>query len=230
MNTIYHRPGAGFISPYVPFVRLIQNRRVRTGSHFVALVLGLASLLMAGCASSAKLPPGAQVAREAESQALRPGDVVKIAFPRTPTLDTVQQIRRDGKLNLYLVGEVQAANLTPTELETELLKQYSSQLVSKEVRVTVVSSAFSVFVTGAVVRPGKLNPDRAVTVFDAIMEAGGFDTARADMKAVTVIRSDSGRTTNYKVNLQAVLDGKANEPFYLQAYDVVYVPEKFSWF
>jgi polysaccharide export outer membrane protein len=193
--------------------------------------LGIAALLFAsGCASSASNPVATQIPREAESQTLRPGDVVRIAFPRASTLDTVQQIRRDGKLNLYLVGEVQAANQSPGELEAELLKLYSTQLVSKEVRVTVVSSAFSVFVTGAVARPGKVNPDRAVTVFDAIMEAGGFDPTKADLKAVTVIRSDSGRTTNYKVNLQAVLDGKANEPFYLQAYDVVFVPEKFSWF
>ena len=194
-----------------------------------ATLLGLALALAAGCAST-RTPATAQDAREPVTQTLRAGDVVKISFPRTPTLDTTQQIRRDGKINLYLVGEVQAAALAPADLEKQLLELYASQLVSKEVRVTVVSSSFAVFVTGAVLRPGKLTPDRSLTAFEAIMEAGGFDGAKADTKAVTIIRSDKGETKRYTVNLKALLDGKSAEPFYLQAYDVVYVPERFSWF
>jgi polysaccharide biosynthesis/export protein len=161
---------------------------------------------------------------------LREGDVLKISFPRTATLDTTQQIRRDGKINLYLIGEVNAANRSPADLEKELLERYAPQLVAKEVRVTVVSSAFAVFVTGAVVHPGKLTPQRSLTAFEAIMEAGGFDSAKADTKAVTVIRNESGQTKRYTLNLKAVLEGKDAEPFYLNAYDVIYVPERFSWF
>lgn len=200
------------------------RRIIVTGFAIVSLALGS----FTGCASSRS--PVAQIPQEPATQTLHPGDVVKISFPRTPTLDTTQQIRRDGKINLYLVGEVTATNLTPAELEKQLLELYASQLVSKEVRVTVVSSAFAVFVTGAVVRPGKLTPERSLTAFEAIMEAGGFDNTKADTKAVTVIRNESGRTKHYTLNLKAILEGKANEPFYLQAYDVIYVPERFSWF
>jgi polysaccharide biosynthesis/export protein len=231
MNTTRVSTGAGISSRHP---RVIGYRRFchsfnKDFSKQIALGLAM-TLLFAGCASPALIPMEARAPSEAESQVLRTGDVVKIAFPRTPTLDTVQQIRRDGKLNLYLVGEVQAANLSPGELEAELLKLYSSQLVSKEVRVTVVSSSFAVFVTGAVVRPGKLTPDRALTAFEAIMEAGGFDNGKADTKAVTVIRHEKGQTKNFRLNLKAVLDGKPADPFYLQAFDIVYVPEKFSWF
>lgn len=204
----------------------------RTNVSFLArLALGIVALVAAtGCATtrSASMPLAAPA--ESQSQTLRVGDVVKISFPRTPTLDTTQQIRRDGKINLYLVGEVEAANTGPAELEKKLLDLYASQIVSKEVRVTVVSSAFSVFVTGAVLRPGKVTPERSLTAFEAIMEAGGFDSTKADTKAVTVIRNDKGKTKHFTVNLKAVLDGKESDPFYLQAYDVVYVPERFSWF
>lgn len=204
---------------------------LRTFSHRNARALGaaLAAAWLAGCATPTP-PKFAGTAPEATSPTLRAGDVVKIAFPRTPSLDTTQQIRRDGKINLHLIGEIAAADLTPTELEKQLLERYAPQLVSKEVRVTVSSSAFAVFVTGAVLRPGKLTPDRALTAFEAIMEAGGFDPTKADTKAVTVIRTVSGATQNFTLDLKAVLDGRKNEPFYLRAYDVVYVPEKFSWF
>ncbi len=204
----------------------LRSLRARLATPLLA---GLALLAAAGCAGPRTTPIPA-AARAPEAQTLRSGDVVKISFPRTPSLDTTQQIRRDGKLNLYLVGEIEAAPLTPAELERKLLELYAPQLVAKEVRVTVVASSFAVFVTGAVVRPGKLAPDRALTVFDAIMEAGGFDDTKADTKAVTVIRQESGRTQHYTLNLKSILQGKSIEPFYLQAYDVVYVPERFSWF
>jgi len=202
--------------------------RLKTINPGIALG-AVACLWLAGCTTAVSTPvtPSAPVA---ESQVLRAGDVVKITFPRAPTLDTTQQIRRDGKINLSLVGEVIAADLPPATLEKHLLDLYASQLVSNEVRVTVVSSAFAVFVTGAVLHPGKLTPDRPLTAFDAIMESGGFDLAKANTKAVRVIRQENGQTQNITLNLQTVLDGKESQSFYLKAYDSVYVPEKFSWF
>ncbi|HVU36571.1 MAG TPA: polysaccharide biosynthesis/export family protein [Opitutaceae bacterium] len=163
-------------------------------------------------------------------QMLGSGDVIHLSFPGAPAMDTTQQIRRDGKLNLNLVGEVQAAGKTPSDLEKELSSLYATQIVSKEVKVTVVSSSFSIFVTGAVVKPGKIQPDHALTAFEAIMEAGGFDYDKANTKAVRVIRNEAGTTKSYTLNLQAVLDGKSVAPFYLQSNDTIYVPEKFQWF
>jgi len=103
-------------------------------------------------------------------------------------------------------------------------------LVSKEVSVTVVSSTFSVFVSGAVVRPGKVTSDHPLTALEAVMEAGGFDRTKADMRAVVVTRQEANQYKNYTVDLKSVLDGKSTEPFYLKPADVVYVPELFSWF
>ena len=65
---------------------------------------------------------------------------------------------------------------------------------------------------------------------DAIMEAGGFDKTKADMRAVVVVRQENGQTTNYTLNLQQVLEGTQKNPFYLKPFDTVYVPDKFSWF
>lgn len=161
---------------------------------------------------------------------MREGDVVKIAFPGAPSLDTTQQIRRDGKIALSPVGEIAVVGMTPAELEKEVLKLYSSQLVSKEVAVTVVSSSFPVFVTGAVIRPGKISSDHPITALEAIMEAGGFDYTKANLKAVVVVRHEEGRVKSYTLNLKLVLQGKQSEPFYLKPSDIIYVPEKFAWF
>jgi polysaccharide export outer membrane protein len=184
----------------------------------------------AGCSSTPK-SSGVPARVPVDVQKLSEGDLIKIAFPGTPSMREEQQtIRRDGKINLPIIGEVKAADKTPVELEKELSAAYAPQLISKEVKVTVVASAFAVYVGGAVMKAGKIMPARAVTVLDAIMEAGGFDEAKANKKAVRVIRQEGDQVKNYFINMKKVLEGVESEPFYLQAYDHVYVPEKISWF
>lgn len=161
---------------------------------------------------------------------LREGDVLKVSFPGSPTLDTTQQIRRDGKITMPLAGEVDAAGMTPPALEKKLADLYAPQLDSKQVTVEVVSSSFPVYVTGMVMHPGKILSDHPISALEAVMEAGGFDYSTADLKDVVVIRREGNIMKNYKINLKAALQGKESEPFYLEPADIVYVPEKFSVF
>ena len=161
---------------------------------------------------------------------MREGDILKISFPGSPNLNNVQLIRPDGKINLTLVGEVQAAGMTPADLQKKLMDLYAPQLTTKEVTVEVQSFAFPVYVTGAVLRPGKISSDHPITALEAIMEAGGPDYTKANLKNVKVIRQEGGRTKNYILDLKRVMEGKATEPFYLKPADIIYVPEKFSWF
>ena len=179
-----------------------------------------------GCRTPASSPSGSSVEKP-EVFSLHEGDVVKISFPGAPSLDTTQQIRTDGKITISLIGEVQAAGYRPAELEKVISELCAPQLVSKEVNVTVVSSAFTVFVSGAVLKPGKVTTDRPITVLQAIMEAGGFNKS-SNLKAVVVIRNEGGKAHNYLVNVLAMLEGKSKTVFYLKPTDIVYVPE--TWY
>jgi protein involved in polysaccharide export with SLBB domain len=85
-------------------------------------------------------------------------------------------------------------------------------------------------VTGAVLRPGKVLSNHPITALEAIMEAGGFNYAKANLKSVAVIRHEQGQVKNYTLNLKLVLEGKPSTPFYLKPSDIVYVPERFAWF
>ena len=161
---------------------------------------------------------------------LREGDVLKISFPGAANLDTILPIRRDGKINLSLVGEVQAAGLTPDDLQKKLVDLYASQLSSKEITVQVQSSAFPVYITGAVVKPGKIMSDHPITVLEAVMEAGGPNYDTANLKAVHVDRYENGKMRHFVVNLKAMLVGTDTIPFYLKPADIVYVPERLSPF
>ena len=164
-----------------------------------------------------------------ESLILREGDTLQITFPGSPNLNTVQQIRRDGKISLPMVGEVKAAGLTPSDLEKQLVKLYEPQLVTKEVNVAVQSSTYFVFITGAVARPGRAMFDRPITALEAVIDAG-VDYSKANLKDVTVIRRQSGHEERRHLNLKKELQKGGGEPFLLQPSDIVYVRERFTWF
>lgn len=158
---------------------------------------------------------------------LTEGDTLSITFPGSPDLNTAQRIGRDGKITMKTVGEIQAAGKTPKELEKDILKLYEKDLVIKEVSVLLQSTSYPVFVVGSVLRPGRVMADRPISALEALMEAGGFDNAKANLKRVVVLRNEEGQPLkHYILNLRHVLDGKSNKLFYLRPYDILYIPEK----
>jgi polysaccharide biosynthesis/export protein len=209
----------------------------------VVVALFIAAVFFTGCqTNSANSFDSAHVQELLHAQAgvtnavnpnaftIREGDMVRVTFPGAPNLNAVQLVRRDGKIELPLLGELQASGLTTKQLEDQILKQYGNQLLSKEVTVTVDSATYDVYVTGAVIRPGKVAAIRPITALEAIMESGGFDYTKANLKTVRVIRQENGKSKNYQINLRDVLEGKHTDAFYLKPSDIIYVPEKFNWF
>jgi polysaccharide export outer membrane protein len=199
------------------------------------LLLFIMTFSLAGCqtedfSDSSQSVPGVSKQFQTDPLTLRQGDTLSISFPGSSTLDTSQQIRTDGKIVLPLVGEVVAAGKTPEALQNELLDLYKPQVAIKQVIVTVQSSTIPVYVTGAVLRPGPVTVNHQISALDAVMEAGGFDYAKANLRAVVIVRQEKDRTVRYKLNLKKALAGSEGEPFYLKPYDIVYVPERFTWF
>jgi len=217
---------------------MIKYLTFKNGSIHQLMLLKCSMLILAifaftGCQTSPSNKSAKQTTANlphSEIITLSEGDTLKVTFPGSANLDTSQQIRRDGKISLPLVGDVQAAGETPDELQQNLIKLYAPQISSKEVIVAVESSTFPVYVTGCVIRPGKVSSDRPMTALEAIMEAGGFDYEKANLRNVRVIRLENGVSKNYTLNLKTALNGEEDKPFYLEPSDIVFVPEKFSWF
>src|SRR5208282_4229524 len=190
----------------------MNQRMCRASLAALALALWVA---VGGCQSAPPAsPPAARPPAANPASLLRKeGDAIRISFPGAPALDSTQTIRRDGKITLDMVGEVTAAGLAPRALEQELLKKFGDQLVVKEVSVTVQSSTFIVYVTGCVLKPGKLISDRRLSPLQAVIEAG-IDHSKANLKEVTVIRDrEDGKRLRFKLNLAQELKGEPTEPF-----------------
>jgi len=213
-------------------IKITDSNGTRALMTLAGLVV-VTLLAFTGCTTEQMPEPALQGTPEkthTEVVSLREGDILKISFPGSASLDTTQQIRRDGKITLQLVGDVEAAGLTPDELQQQLVKLYSSQITTKQITVVLQSSAFPVFVTGAIIHPGKVLSDHPITALEAVMEAGGPDYATSNLRAVKVIRNNKGVMENYILNLKAVLQGTETKPFYLKPGDIVYVPERFNVF
>lgn len=159
---------------------------------------------------------------------LEAGDVVEIKFFYTPELNETQTVRPDGKIALQLVGEVEVEGKTPADVRAELLDLYAHYLKDPEIAVIVRSLLNRrVFVGGKVMTPGVVEMPGKLTVLEAIMQAGGFDTREAEVRNVVVIRHKDGQRYGYSVNLEPALTNTSDgtEPFYLEPQDIVYVPQ-----
>jgi len=205
------------------------------GCGLMSLLLAIGMLAAAGCRSggdsfdldTALTPPVVLPGMGMYStNELHEGDVVSITFQYSTNFDSIQKIALDGMVNLEMVGPVKAAGRTLVELQQDLSVKYKPLTKDDVITVKLISSAVSVYVAGAVIRPGLVEMSRPLTALEAIMEAGGFDNSRAKLSAVSVLRIENGRQQAYPVNLKKVLDGRDKLPFYLKPFDIVYVPTK----
>ncbi len=192
----------------------------------VIIIISLLSLFQFGCSSQ---PHSPYFFDKSQDVILGPGDVLNIQFPYTPEHNAVQMVRPDGKIALQLIGEVEVKGITPKELQEKLIQLYSKQLQLPEITVTVDSFYSNrIYVSGAVNNPGLLDFPGRLTAFEAIMEAGGFDLVTANIEKVMVIRYENGVRNGYKLNYRPTIEGKESPVFFLQPFDVVFIPEKKS--
>ncbi len=163
---------------------------------------------------------------EAAAYVLRPGDSLDVRFFYNPELNEAVMIRPDGRISLQLVGEQQAAGLSPGELEQRLREAYSRDLKTPEVSVIVTNvPSYQVYVDGEVGAPGTVPIAGGMTVLQSVARAGGFgDSARRD--EVVLIRRVPGEEPQVAVlNLDGAINGSdLSQDVRLQPYDVVYVP------
>ena len=150
-------------------------------------------------------------------------------MPRTigaPELNQSQKVRADGKISLPLIGEIDAAGKRLGEFQEELAVRYKPHLKNTEVILALEASEIAVYVSGAVNKPGKIPLTRPMTVLEAIMEAGGLSDMGSP-KRVVLIRNKDGRHNTQTFDLSPALKGLPTSAFYLQPYDMIFVPNGF---
>ena len=189
-------------------IQMNDSRRLKKAAVSVALALTTVSLASCTYPVSGPLPEQAAAPREST---LLSGDVIKFIFAGAPELNQSQKIRTDGKINLPLIGEVDAAGKTIASLQGEIAMRYKPQLQNTTVVLTLESSVIQVVVSGAVQKPAKLVFERQTTVVQAIMESGGVSEF-GSLKRVHLIRLINGQQFTQILDLSGIIEAKRPSP------------------
>jgi len=181
------------------------------------------------------VPPAASVLAKAPATLPLPsagyrvgaGDELNFRFTHTPELNTVAQVRADGKVSLPILGELAVAGLTLSELAERVQAALAQRVRRPEVVINVQGNLPSqrIFVGGEVTKPGVQPLAGALTAMQAVLAADGLkDTAQRN--AVIVLRNAAdGTRLVYKVDMAALMAGQEGaQDITLAAYDVVIVP------
>lgn len=158
-----------------------------------------------------------------------PGDVLDISVWRHPDLSKEVVVRPDGKIAFPIVKDIQAADLTPTELDVRLAEGLSIFIRNPEVTVTVRDFASSkIFVLGEVRRAGVYPFRGKMTVLEAISTAGSYTEDAVLQSIMLVRRRDTDKPEVMRINLEELIKkGNLIQNVILQPSDIVFVPRSF---
>ena len=196
--------------------------------YLVMVAVPFLIILSMGCQGvQPALKPSEMQSESTPKLVLGPGDIIEFKFFYTPELNDTQTVQPNGKIVLQLVGEVMVQGKTPIELRDELVRLYTSELKKPEVAVIVRSlHERKVYVGGEVRTPGLIPILGRLTALQAVMQAGGFNSATAKLSNVVIIRHKNGKRYGCALNFKNVIKGaEEDQPFMLEPGDIVFVPE-----
>jgi protein involved in polysaccharide export with SLBB domain len=194
-----------------------RSRRLkRLRRRGMSILLGSAGLLLCPVPPLHPQPRSATPAvNAAATQALRPGDLVRVQIYREPELSGEFLVDENGTVVLPRLGPLDIAGQAPGSLRARLTSMYEEFLNHSSISVTLLRR---VHVLGAVHSPGLYPVDATHTVADALARAGGT-TSMGDPKRLILIRD--GERLPVRLTPGAQLSASP-----VRSGDQIYVPER----
>jgi polysaccharide biosynthesis/export protein len=154
-----------------------------------------------------------------------PNDVLNIFVWKETDLTRDVTVMPDGMITYPLVGEIDAAGQTVTDLKEKITEKLKNFISSPEVTVIVRESrSQQIYTIGKITRPGQLQLAPSMTVLQALSAAGGC-TEWADTKNIMIVRRFNGKETMFRFNYQDVISGKdLKQNILLEPNDTIVVP------
>ena len=186
-------------------------------------------LLIAGC--SAVSTAMAQNASEPHLTTraryrLQYGDKLDVAFRYTPELSQAVTVEPDGYVNLTATGELKISEMT-LEQATALIEQVAGGHL-RDPKVTLTLKDFHkpfYVVAGEVKRPGRFDMEAPTTAFQAVLLAGGMDTAARSSQVVVFRRLNAESAETHILDLHDMNKPKNLErDLMLEPGDMILVP------
>ena len=121
------------------------------------------------------------------------GDIIEIQVWHEPDLSRTLTARLDGRISLPLVGDVDVAGKSTSEIDAYLEKKFSELVAEPAVSVILIESRSQrYYVVGQVAQPGEFPIDSHLTLLQVIARSGGFqEWAKRDQ--IKVFRREAGK-------------------------------------
>ena len=176
-------------------------------------------------ASAAQAPAPPQSATDDPEYVIGADDQLDISVWKEPDITRRVPVRTDGKISLPLLNDIQAAGLTPMQLQAQITEKLKKFLTEPQVTVTVMATnSRRVYLMGEVGRPGPIVLLSRMTVLQAITTAGGLGQF-ANSSKIRILRTEGGRQVVFSFNYKEVLTGKNPEQnILLKPGDSIVVP------
>ena len=152
-------------------------------------------------------------------------DVLDISVWKEPEISRKVPVRPDGKISLPLLNDLQAAGLTPMQLQTQITEKLKQFLTEPQVTVIVAEiNSRRIYILGEASRPGAYPLLPNMTVLQALSGAGGF-TQFANSSKVRILRMENGKQVSFNFNYKEVILGKnIDRNIVLKSGDSIVVP------
>jgi len=155
-----------------------------------------------------------------------PRDVLEVKVLEDANISGRVVVNDDGYIPLNVIGKVQVAGLTSTQIEAKLKALLEADILTKAT-VSVQVSEFAskpISVVGAVVRPGRIGSTGNTTLIQAITQAGGLTAGHG--RELYVLRTGrNGLSEQVAIDIdQLMVQGKPELNIPLAPNDLVNVP------
>lgn len=175
-------------------------------------------------ANAAPVPTRASTPHVDDNYVIGPLDVLTVNVWKQDALSGTLLVRPDGMISMSLIGDVQAASLTPTQLGGQISARLKKYVQDPNVTV-VVSQIHSkvVYLLGEVGKKGPIDMAPGMTLLEAISMAGGT-TDFANTKKMYILRNEGGKRSKIPVRYKEALKGYESCNVLLKPDDTVVVP------
>jgi polysaccharide export outer membrane protein len=152
------------------------------------------------------------------------GDLLSIAVWGEKDLTLSVRVRPDGKITIPAVGELTAANMTASQLQSVLTEKLSSIVKKPVVSVSVAEITNNkAYVFGGGVKSGVYALTQRTTLLQLLCQTE--DARKSDLKRAYVLRKGKKVREDFT---KLFLKGDAEEDITLEPNDVIYIPINFE--
>lgn len=153
-----------------------------------------------------------------------PEDTLQVTVWKEPTLSGTVPVRPDGRISLVLLGDLQAAGMTPMQLSDDITQRLKKYIQDPSVSVVVLAvNSQRIFIIGEVGHVGAIPMTAGMTPLQAIAAAGGL-TPFANSKHIYILRAEGGKREKIPFDYKKALKGESKQDVSLLPGDTIVVP------